>query len=218
MAKIVTKKLSDQVYDYLREQIMEGNLYPGAALDLEKIREDLQISQSPLRDALIRLEAEGFLTIFPRSKVVMNRLDIEDISYLFEIIGTLETAMITHSLHRYTKPVLAQMRKLHQKMVKALEEGKRREYDQLHKDFHNIFMKVAENKFVDRILDPIKSRLWDLPKKDFPLQWIQDACAEHLEIIEAIENKDIEKIKQTIENKHWNFEYNKDFILMTYFN
>ncbi|MCG2817221.1 MAG: GntR family transcriptional regulator, partial [Candidatus Aminicenantes bacterium] len=57
--------LKDQVYDYLRERMKKGELRPGAAINTDETSERLGISKTPLRDALIRLEVEGFVTILP---------------------------------------------------------------------------------------------------------------------------------------------------------
>ncbi len=54
------------VYEYIRQQMREGSLLPGSVLDLPAISHKLGISNTPLRDSLIRLEAEGYLTIYPQ--------------------------------------------------------------------------------------------------------------------------------------------------------
>ncbi|MGB5881972.1 MAG: GntR family transcriptional regulator, partial [Thermoanaerobaculia bacterium] len=57
------KSLREQVYDYLREAMNRGDLAPGATLDLNAISRRLGVSRTPLRDALLQLETEGFVTI-----------------------------------------------------------------------------------------------------------------------------------------------------------
>ncbi len=58
--------LSDQVYEYLRRQMNQGDLLPGSTINIAEIANQLGISKTPLRDALIHLELEGFVTIIPR--------------------------------------------------------------------------------------------------------------------------------------------------------
>lgn len=87
------------VYEYIRQQMREGSLLPGSVLDLPAISHKLGISNTPLRDSLIRLEAEGYLTIYPRSKVVINTLEAEDFPFLYEIMGALEYTIIA-GFHR----------------------------------------------------------------------------------------------------------------------
>lgn len=62
---IYVKSLREQVYEFLRKELTEGKLIPGSSVNLTEISEQLGISKTPLRDALIQLEAEGFVTIAP---------------------------------------------------------------------------------------------------------------------------------------------------------
>ncbi len=57
------KSLKDQVYEYLREQLHKGKIKPGSVINMDGTSRKLGISKTPLRDALIQLEMEGFVTI-----------------------------------------------------------------------------------------------------------------------------------------------------------
>ncbi|KUK42218.1 MAG: Transcriptional regulator, GntR family, partial [Thermovirga lienii] len=59
--QIMTKSLREQVYDYLRRKLNAGELKPGAFLNLNELSARLGISKTPLREALIQLELEGFV-------------------------------------------------------------------------------------------------------------------------------------------------------------
>ena len=207
----------DKIYEYIIQEITHGNLLPGAHLDSQKIAKELSVSKTPLRETLIKLEAEGFLTIYPRSKVVINKLDIDDIAYLFETIGALESMLIMKGINLYTKDIIAQMYQLDTQMRTALESEDYTLFKQFHADFHTMFLHLDPNPFVERILAPIKKRLWGMPPKRIPKQWLLDACDEHVEIIKAIEQKNARQAADCIKDKHWNFEYNKEYITRTFF-
>ena len=83
------KSLKEQVYEYLREQMRTGDILPGSVIDMEETSKKLGVSKTPLRDALLQLEMEGFVSIIPRRKVVVNVLSIQDIKNYYEIIGAL---------------------------------------------------------------------------------------------------------------------------------
>ena len=68
------KSLKEQVYEYLREQMRRGEILPGSAIDMEETSKKLGVSKTPLRDALLQLEMEDFVTILPRRMVVVNSL------------------------------------------------------------------------------------------------------------------------------------------------
>jgi DNA-binding GntR family transcriptional regulator len=66
MIKGKESSLREQVYAYLKKRLNEGSLKPGSFLDLNALGAELGFSRTPLRDALLRLEAEGFVTIHAR--------------------------------------------------------------------------------------------------------------------------------------------------------
>ena len=91
----VVKSLGEQVYDYLFEQLKQKALAPGTYLDLDQIAARLGISRTPLRDALLSLELEGYVEIVPRRGVLVKHLELEEVRDLYQVIGALEaTAML----------------------------------------------------------------------------------------------------------------------------
>ena len=77
---IIVKSLREQVYECLLAQLKAGALDTGSFLDLNRLAAELGVSRTPLRDALIQLEAEEFVTIAPRRGVAVRTLDavVED--------------------------------------------------------------------------------------------------------------------------------------------
>jgi len=70
-----TKSLREQVYEYLRDEINNRKLLPGTTINLNEISQQLGISKTPLRDAIIQLEIEGFVTILPRRGVTVKKIN-----------------------------------------------------------------------------------------------------------------------------------------------
>ena len=94
--------LSEHVYTHLRRQMNSGGLTPGSTINIGEIAEQLGISKTPLRDALIHLECEGFVTILPRRGVLVNELTISDVKHAYESIGLVESHIIKESYLRIT--------------------------------------------------------------------------------------------------------------------
>ncbi|MGZ7046130.1 MAG: GntR family transcriptional regulator, partial [Candidatus Aminicenantales bacterium] len=94
------KSLKEQVYEYLREQMRTGEIRPGAVIDMEETSKKLGVSKTPLRDALLQLEMEDFVSILPRRKVVVNVLEEADIRNYYDIIGALESAALLKAFDR----------------------------------------------------------------------------------------------------------------------
>lgn len=209
--------LRDKVYEYLRQKMNNGDLLPGSFIDQKEICKELSISRTPLSNAIIRLEAEGIVTIHPRSRVVVNKLEEEDILYLYEVIGAIEGALITKGFPKYTHEILDTMEAWNDEMRNHINKGDLRAYDPIHYNFHQVFVALAPNKFAQRILNSIKNRLWDIPKKSFPQQWYLDACTEHQFIVDALREKKLSKAVSYLRQVHWGFELNQKYIKMAYY-
>ena len=209
--------LRDKVYGYLRQKMQNGDLLPGSIIDQKEICSDLSISRTPLSNALIRLEAEGIVTIHPRSRVIVNKLEEEDIHYLYEVIGAIEGTLITKGFPNYSEDILNMMEAWNNQMRAHIKNGDLRTFDPIHYKFHQVFVALAPNKFAERILNPIKNRLWDIPKKTFPHQWYLDACTEHQFIIDALREKNLRKAVSYLKQVHWGFDLNKKYIKMAYY-
>jgi DNA-binding GntR family transcriptional regulator len=78
------RQLSDEVAAYVRELIMSGQVGHGEFLRLERIAEDLGISVTPVREALLSLRGEGFVTLEPRRGFMPAPLSRQDVQDLFE--------------------------------------------------------------------------------------------------------------------------------------
>ncbi|CAG36122.1 related to transcription regulator (GntR-family) [Desulfotalea psychrophila LSv54] len=219
--KTVQKKISrvarDLVYNYLRKRMQEGEILPGNSLNLTELSEHLQISRTPLRDALIRLEAEGIVTIYPRSKVIVNKLEKEDFQYLYEVIGSLENTLCIRGMPHYTASILDEMEEVVKEMRKSIYAEDIQQYDILHRKSHDYFLTVAPNLFAERILVPVQNRLWDLPRRNFVQRWFLDGCDEHDLIIRALREKNETDLRYYVKERHWDFEYNKEHIFAIYF-
>lgn len=216
MSQIQCITSTDHVYAYLMDKMHKGELLPGNSLDLKKIREELSVSSTPLSNALIRMEAEGFVTIFPRSRVVVNKLELSDFNLLYSIIGTIECTLIEESISDYSKPIIKHMRDLNQAMKEDIEQHRMSDYDKHHYEFHEIFMNRRQNIFARRILNPIKSRLWDFPRKNFLFDWYIKAIGEHEQIICAIEKRDIPSLEHIVKDVHWGYDECKHSIKIEY--
>ncbi len=78
----------------MRKQMNLGALLPGSTINIGKIAKQLGISKTPLRDALIHLEVEGFVTILPRRGVCVNVLELCDVKNAYNAIGMVEASIV----------------------------------------------------------------------------------------------------------------------------
>ncbi len=210
------RSLREQVYDYLRTEIHEGRILPGSYINMNAISQTLGISKTPLRDALIQFECEGFVTIQPRRGILVNKLTIEDVKNILEVVGTLESAVIL-SVFNFIQPRhIKKLESLNQTMTAAVEREDFDTYYKLNIAFHDVFLDLNQNKEIHRIVTPLKQRLYDFPRRTYIKEWERINCGEHQKLIALIRDGQPEQASRLWRDSHWSFKAYEKFIRRFY--
>lgn len=211
------KSLREQLYDFIREELTRGKLIPGAAVNLNAISRELGISKTPLRDALLQLDTEGFVTISPRRGVFVNRLTLEDIRQCYEIIGALESTVILAVFDSIQPLHLEKMKLLNRELRTSIKNEDFQAYYQQNILFHDVFLEMSHNHALKRIITPMKQRLYDFPRRGYIKEWEQGNCRDHDRLIEAFEAGNRDAAVQVWRDVHWSFEVQEKYIRRFYF-
>jgi DNA-binding GntR family transcriptional regulator len=211
------KSLKEQVYEYLRGQLENGAIRPGTALNIEETSRKLGVSRTPLRDALLQLEMEGFVSIFPRRGVMVNSLTLQDIKDSYEIIGALESTALLAAFEKIKDSHVKRMYALNTAMGQAIAQDHFNQYYQKNIKFHNIFLDLCENKDLVKIINNLKKRLYDFPRQEgFVKQCEEASILEHKEFIQLIEKGEKEEAAKYLRDVHWSFQVQEKFIKRYY--
>lgn len=208
--------LREQVYLYLREQMNSGKLLPGSTIDMSELSKQLGISKTPLRDALIRLECEGYVEILPRRGVRVAALTLQDVKNLYEIIGTLEASVILSCFDRLEPSHIERLKRLNTKMRTALVDEDFNNYYLLNLDFHNVYLSLSDNSDLQDLIKNLKQRLYDFPRRCYIKEWELSNCDEHQRFIEYLENGDSRGAAHQMGDVHWSFDVQERFIRRFY--
>lgn len=212
------RSLREQVYEYLRDAINRGELHAGSFLDLKELSESLGISKTPLRDALIQLETEGFVSILPRRGVVVNELSQSDIRDIYEILGALEGVAVVSVASRLGPDEIEAMASLNREMIRAVEAGDFDTYYARNLAFHGTFLELSENRPLQRTVENLKHRLYDFPRRErFVAEWEMNSTREHASFLEWLQQGDYRGAADFLRDVHWSFDVQKKYILQYYF-
>jgi len=211
------KSLKEQVYDYFRMQMRKGELRPGDIVNLDATSRKLGISKTPLREALIMLEMEGFVSIMPRKGVYVNRLTYSQIREFYEVIGSLEARAIINRTKNFPSGEIQKMQTLNDAMRKAMEKDDFDEYYARNLDFHNTYINLASNHTLAKLIDTLKKRLYDFPRQErFIKEWEISSIEEHQKIVDLLNSGKISKAADYVQNIHWSYDVQEKFIKQYY--
>lgn len=212
-----TKSLREQVYDYLREALSAHALAPGDSIRMDELCSRLGISRTPLREALLQLEWEGFVTILPRRGIVVRGLTIETIRHLYEIIGALESSVIPLVFPRITLEHLSEMQEHNHAMREALNADNFQTYYLHNIALHDCPLNLSANSELKRIIATTRQRLYDFPRKSaFIKEWELRSLDEHQKYIDLLLAGDSRGASLFIRDVHWSFSVQESFIRRYY--
>lgn len=211
------KSLKEQVYEYLREQMRRGEILPGSAIDMEETSKKLGVSKTPLRDALLQLEMEDFVTILPRRMVVVNTLTERDIRNYYEIIGSLESMALLKAFDSLRPAAVEAMEKLNEGMKEAIAANDFDLYYERNLAFHNAFLSLCGNDSLVKMVNNLKKRLYDFPRpKGFVKEWEESSTLEHQGLIDLIRTGRREAAANHVRDVHWSFKVQERFVRKYY--
>jgi len=213
-----TRSLREQVYEYLRDQMSTGGLQPGSFLDLNELARRLGISRTPLREALLHLESQGFVTVLPRRGFRLNALTLDDIRHYYEIIGALEAAALKNVGGSLGPADFARMRQLDAAMAEAVTARDFDKYYEANLAFHDVYLRRSDNTRLVAQVHLLKQRLYDWPRRESMVQaWEQHSVVEHEDFLRLLERGAISEAAAQLQDVHWSFAVQERFINVYYF-
>lgn len=209
MAVCFMKKSMEQfVYTTITEAIVKRKLAPGTQLIEMSIAEQLNVSRTPVRNAIKRLENDGFINVIPNRGAFVIHPSLEEMAQAYFIRKELELISVREGFPLMTTHHTDKMSALIQQEKKALNESNIMAYLEINKQFHMVMANACGNKFLTDYLDKILNQI-DLYlliynaihelEKEFDTGW-----EEHTDLVEAIKTNDMEAY-QSILIKHLDF-------------
>ncbi len=154
-----TDLLGDAVYNRIRDAIISGELEPGTPLRVPAIAQELGVSRSPVREAIIRLTGERLAHSEPRLGAVVTEIKRQDLVCLYEIREVLEGLAARLAATSKESVPIEYLEDLLHKDDNAVTHGNIDEHIELDLSFHRLVRRIAGNAELTRLLDQIESQV-----------------------------------------------------------
>jgi DNA-binding GntR family transcriptional regulator len=186
-----TATLQQDVLQQLRQRIVEGVLAPGGKLNERELSEWLQVSRTPLREALRMLAAEGLVELLPNRGAVVAQLSTQDVADSFEVIAGLEAQAGELAAARIDPAALAEIRASHHEMLAAFIRRDLPTYYRLNATIHAHINTAAGNRVLTQTWATLNARLQALRfRSNFDEAKWQRAVGEHERMVELLARRD----------------------------
>jgi DNA-binding GntR family transcriptional regulator len=203
MPLLKERPVEDQDFvDTLKDEIASGRLMPGQRLTEIQLMERFALTRNKAREALKRLDADGFVKVVPNIGAVVAELSQKEIEHSYDLMGVLEGLSVRVATPYVTPQHLERLRLLIDKMEAAEEPST---FLIFNNEFHAVIASLSENDQLMGITDNlrIKLRRFGLQALQNPLQ-MAASKKEHRRIFEAVEGNKPEKAEQAVRDHHVN--------------
>ena len=181
---------AQKVYDELIEAFRGGKFRPGDRIRAEEVAQHFDVSRTPVREALSRLQERRLLEMTP-SGLAVAKLDQQRVLELYALRELLEGAAARFAAQHASPSDVYTMRQILASFSQAQDEAGR--LAQINRAFHKAIYEAAHNRFLNDALDGLNDALMLLPSTTFAAPGRHNtAAAEHEAILDAIERRDPE--------------------------
>jgi len=174
----------DQVREHLQNEMLLGNLNAGQTLSLAGLARELQVSVTPIREALTQLEQSKIIISIPNRGFIISEIDAKEAKNIYELIANLESLALENS--EFSAKDFKDLERAQTKFGKAKTPIEKVKADL---DFHEILTRNYDNPFAQQIIRDLKTRIFFYEKSYMEDVGLTDVSDEqHLEMIELIKN------------------------------
>jgi len=191
----------EEAYALLLSWIVEGKLEPGKKLRDKDLAEQLGVSRTPIREALLRLEDDGLVQTRANSATLVSPIDLENVFQLYSVVWSLEKLALEQAFPHLTPDHIGEMDKCNRKLKESLEKNNRLAAVKADNDFHAVYIDLSGNAELRQILLSVKQKLTRIELYYF--EKARDAkfsIKEHQAIIAALKKKDLAAALNAVES------------------
>ncbi len=204
--------LKDRAYERIKSRLLNNDYPPGTFLSERQLADNLGMSKTPVKAALERLEAEGYITVSPQQGVVVRELSIREIADQYEIRSALESYALRSVAGRLTAEQIGRVRANLDAQARLRGTGEVARAVEMDAEFHTQFAEFLGNKEIMRVVIQLRDKMQRIVTQVFHLSpsRIGTSHEEHAVIAEAVIRGDGVRAAHLIER---HLELGKQLIL-----
>ena len=196
-----TLSLTMQAYNKLKGKIVRLQLRPGELLLVQPLAKELGISRTPVREAMIRLEREGFVEEAEGKKFKVTEITLKSILEIHEIRELIELHTVAKAAVHRSQEQMDRLQELAASMERALNKSDHVAFFQTDMDFHSQIIHIGNNKTLESLMHQLNEKIQRIRHlTTYVHKRIEDTVGEHAAILSAIGNQDAEAAQKTMKN------------------
>lgn len=179
-------KASDRIRAEIENAIKDGAMLPGESIDEAELANQYQVSRTPIREALIQLQAQGMVTSLPRGGMIVAKMDLQQLLALWELLAELEGVAVRLAYERMTAQELDTLVQLHEQSRRHAESDDVAGWQDSNLKFHDLIYRASRNPYLRMEVLRIRTRTGYYRRHAFgALGRIRSSFEQHQAVVDA---------------------------------
>jgi DNA-binding GntR family transcriptional regulator len=200
--EVAFKTKNVAVYEVLRRDIVDGKLKSGQKIIMSDVAKRFGLSEIPVREAIRRLESDGFVQFTPHIGAIVSQMDEKEVVEIYLIRIELEALATRLAVPHVTADDIDYLEKKNHDMGLAIKQNRPEELGALNKDFHLRIYRAAPYPYLNKLI----SDLWEKAERTQSVfAYVPERAAasvgEHYQIIKSLRSKDLAAAEKLIKEQ-----------------
>lgn len=194
-----SSSLSERAYDAIKQAILSLELQPGEFMSIGSLASQLDVSRTPVREALLLLEQEGLVRLVPHKGAYVSELSVRDVEETFELRIVLERYAARTAATRFTSDELSRLDQLLTESKQAIDQGRFLEASDMGRRLHDALVEKVGNYRLMMILGQLDTHYTRFRRFAALMPGrLQKSHQQHLNIVTALKSRDGDRAEQAL--------------------
>ncbi|MDD2302110.1 MAG: GntR family transcriptional regulator [Eubacteriales bacterium] len=188
-----TLSLPQNLFNQLRDDILQGKIAPGAKLTEHRICKEYNVSRTPVREAFQKLELDGLIQIIPNRGAFVIGLSRQDIEDMYELRKAYEAIAVRWAVERITEQEFEELEEAYDIMEFYTQKGEAEKMLQINMHFHQLIYSATKNRMLQHVLTSYQVYTKNTKvSSEYIREYLNEVLDEHWQIFLAFKAKDKE--------------------------
>jgi DNA-binding GntR family transcriptional regulator len=189
--------LRDEVYLSIKEAILTGELAPGERISIGRLLQEIGFSPTPIREALLKLEQEGFVSRLPRGGFIVSRFTQRDIDQIFDIRSLLESYAVGLAIQHIEKEDILWLERNIKESEQYIQKKEWNRVSKLNTEFHDHLNGLSKNERLLSIINGLRDQIFQFRSTILRVPTkAKISIDHHKKMIEAIKKREVTLLKR----------------------
>lgn len=192
-----SQNLHEATFQKLRSLLVEGKIVPGSKLNERELAESLNVSRTPIREAIRRLAADGLVELIANRGAIAVQFSLDDVIATFDVIADLEGFSGELAANNICDATLSELEALQYEMMASYARRDLSSYYKLNLRIHYLINQAANNQVLSRLFTQVNARIEALRFRSNQdgVKW-EKAVEEHQEMLDALKTRDAARMRK----------------------